>query len=300
MLKVAEPSSAGGVPTAMNWITAVLRGRACVGGEGRRPAGDVALHDLGRPGSWIGIAAALEHRDLALIDVEAIDVVAEIGEASTGDEADVAGTDDRDFHGGAPGAGAPCSKAERGSVFAGAAGTVTGRGGRACPSAAPNGRRRDNCRMNEPTSAPVALAGEPDSPSSPDSHPTALAAPEDDGPSLKFSSVGLAPVLQRAVADQGYTTMTPIQAKAIPLVLAGRDVMGAAQTGTGKTAAFSMPLLQKMLRAREREHVAGAPPGARAGARADARAGRPGRRQHQGLRQALQAARAPSSSAAST
>ena len=71
------------------------------------------------------------------------------------------------------------------------------------------------------------------------------AAPE--APSLAFSAVGLHPVLQRAVADQGYTLMTPIQAKAIPLVLAGRDVMGAAQTGTGKTAAFSLPLLHKML-----------------------------------------------------
>ena len=51
-----------------------------------------------------------------------------------------------------------------------------------------------------------------------------------------------------AVVDSGYTAMTPIQAKAIPIVLAGRDVMGAAQTGTGKTAAFTLPLLQKMLR----------------------------------------------------
>ena len=66
--------------------------------------------------------------------------------------------------------------------------------------------------------------------------------------SLQFNSVGLAESLQRAVAAQGYTTMTPIQAKAIPIVLAGRDVMGAAQTGTGKTAAFSLPLLHKMLR----------------------------------------------------
>jgi superfamily II DNA/RNA helicase len=66
-------------------------------------------------------------------------------------------------------------------------------------------------------------------------------------PSLTFSSVGLDPTLQRAVADQGYTVMTPIQAKAIPYVLAGRDIMGAAQTGTGKTAAFSLPLLHKML-----------------------------------------------------
>ncbi len=68
-----------------------------------------------------------------------------------------------------------------------------------------------------------------------------------EAPSLAFAAVGLDPILQRAVADQGYTLMTPIQAKAIPLVLAGRDVMGAAQTGTGKTAAFSLPLLQKML-----------------------------------------------------
>ena len=65
---------------------------------------------------------------------------------------------------------------------------------------------------------------------------------------LAFANVGLDPLLQRAVADQGYTLMTPIQAKAIPIVLAGRDVMGAAQTGTGKTAAFSLPLLHKMLR----------------------------------------------------
>src|SRR5580765_416917 len=66
--------------------------------------------------------------------------------------------------------------------------------------------------------------------------------------SLRFDSVGLSESLQRAVAAQGYTTMTPIQAKAIPIVLAGRDVMGAAQTGTGKTAAFSLPLLHRMLR----------------------------------------------------
>ena len=65
---------------------------------------------------------------------------------------------------------------------------------------------------------------------------------------VEFASVGLAESLQRAVAAQGYTSMTPIQAKAIPIVLAGRDVMGAAQTGTGKTAAFSLPLLHKMLR----------------------------------------------------
>ena len=63
-----------------------------------------------------------------------------------------------------------------------------------------------------------------------------------------FSNLSLAEPLARAVAEMGYETMTPIQAKSIPIVLEGRDVMGAAQTGTGKTAAFSIPLLQKMLR----------------------------------------------------
>jgi len=64
----------------------------------------------------------------------------------------------------------------------------------------------------------------------------------------RFETLALDAKLLRAVAESGYTAMTPIQAKAIPLVLAGRDVMGAAQTGTGKTAAFSLPLLQKMMK----------------------------------------------------
>jgi ATP-dependent RNA helicase RhlE len=63
-----------------------------------------------------------------------------------------------------------------------------------------------------------------------------------------FSQLSLAPSLARAVADMGYESMTPIQAQAIPVVLEGRDVMGAAQTGTGKTAAFSLPLIQRMLK----------------------------------------------------
>ena len=63
-----------------------------------------------------------------------------------------------------------------------------------------------------------------------------------------FSELQLAEPLARAVAEMGYATMTPIQAQAIPVVLQGRDVMGAAQTGTGKTAAFSLPLLQRMLK----------------------------------------------------
>src|SRR6059058_5873382 len=74
-------------------------------------------------------------------------------------------------------------------------------------------------------------------------------APEQQTPAqARFDTLPLDVKLIRAVADQGYAFMTPIQAKAIPLVLQGRDVMGAAQTGTGKTAAFSIPLLQKMMR----------------------------------------------------
>ncbi len=63
---------------------------------------------------------------------------------------------------------------------------------------------------------------------------------------MTFEQLGLAPALLRALGDCGYTTPTPIQAQAIPLVLAGNDVLGGAQTGTGKTAAFGLPLLQKL------------------------------------------------------
>ena len=59
-----------------------------------------------------------------------------------------------------------------------------------------------------------------------------------------FDSLGLKAELLRAVAEQGYTQPTPIQAQAIPVVLAGKDLLGAAQTGTGKTAGFTLPLLQ--------------------------------------------------------
>ena len=64
----------------------------------------------------------------------------------------------------------------------------------------------------------------------------------------RYADLTLAEPLRRAVADMGYETMTPIQQQAIPVVLAGQDVMGAAQTGTGKTAAFALPLLQRLLK----------------------------------------------------
>jgi len=61
-----------------------------------------------------------------------------------------------------------------------------------------------------------------------------------------FESLGLSAELLRAVTEQGYTEPTPIQAQAIPVVLSGRDLLGAAQTGTGKTAGFTLPLLQRL------------------------------------------------------
>ena len=74
------------------------------------------------------------------------------------------------------------------------------------------------------------------------STPAAEAAPE-----LTFADLGLAPELLRAVTDEGYTRPTPIQAQAIPLLISGVDIMGGAQTGTGKTAAFVLPILQRIL-----------------------------------------------------
>ena len=66
---------------------------------------------------------------------------------------------------------------------------------------------------------------------------------------MNFESLGLAPALLRALADQGYAEPTPIQAAAIPVVLEGGDLLAAAQTGTGKTAAFALPLLQHLANA---------------------------------------------------
>ncbi len=63
---------------------------------------------------------------------------------------------------------------------------------------------------------------------------------------VSFESLGLAPQLVRALQDEGYVSPTPVQEQAIPLALAGRDVVGSAQTETGKTAAFLLPILQRL------------------------------------------------------
>jgi ATP-dependent RNA helicase RhlE len=63
---------------------------------------------------------------------------------------------------------------------------------------------------------------------------------------MSFSVLGLSAELVRAVSDQGYTEPTPVQAQAIPIILEGRDVLAGAQTGTGKTAGFTLPMLQRL------------------------------------------------------
>ena len=63
---------------------------------------------------------------------------------------------------------------------------------------------------------------------------------------MNFRELGLIDPIQKALRQEGYTTPTPIQSKAIPPALAGRDVLGCAQTGTGKTCAFATPILQRL------------------------------------------------------
>ena len=71
---------------------------------------------------------------------------------------------------------------------------------------------------------------------------------------MTFQELGLNEPILRALADQGYEQPSPIQAKAIPPALTGRDVLGCAQTGTGKTCAFASPILQRLSEARTPDH----------------------------------------------
>ena len=72
---------------------------------------------------------------------------------------------------------------------------------------------------------------------------------------MTFDELGLSPNLLAAIKDAGYTTPTPIQAGAIPVALTGRDVLGIAQTGTGKTASFTLPLIERLSRGRARARM---------------------------------------------
>lgn len=74
---------------------------------------------------------------------------------------------------------------------------------------------------------------------------------------MQFCELRLAEPILRAVADEGYTRATPVQQQAIPHVLAGRDLLGCAQTGTGKTAAFALPILHRLINAADQRHAGG-------------------------------------------
>ena len=74
-------------------------------------------------------------------------------------------------------------------------------------------------------------------------------------PSNGFDGLGLCADILKAVADSGYTTPTPIQAQAIPQVLQRRDVIGIAQTGTGKTASFTLPMIEMLSRGRAKARM---------------------------------------------
>jgi ATP-dependent RNA helicase RhlE len=76
---------------------------------------------------------------------------------------------------------------------------------------------------------------------------TQISSMQYNAPAIRFEDFGLSPEILRALTEQGYAHPTPIQAEAIPIVLQGRDVMGAAQTGTGKTAGFSLPIIQLLM-----------------------------------------------------
>ena len=75
----------------------------------------------------------------------------------------------------------------------------------------------------------------------------------------KFTELNLNPALLKALESEGYTTPTPIQAQAIPHVMDGRDLLGIAQTGTGKTAAFALPILHRLAADRKRAAAQGLP-----------------------------------------
>jgi len=101
---------------------------------------------------------------------------------------------------------------------------------------------------SRPSKTKRAKTDAPQAPPSlpPSTTPTALPPPP-PSPSNSFDTLGLSAVLIKAVADAGYTEPSAIQREAIPLILSGRDIIGLAQTGTGKTAAFTLPIADRLL-----------------------------------------------------
>jgi len=108
----------------------------------------------------------------------------------------------------------------------------SGRGRRRRPAGRPRSQRAERARA-EATAASTPAA-------------TAASTSAASAPPSAFAELGLKPELQQAIAAAGYTEPTPIQVQAIPPALAGHDLLGCAQTGTGKTAAFALPILQRL------------------------------------------------------
>lgn len=86
-------------------------------------------------------------------------------------------------------------------------------------------------------------------------NPGDAAASQDVPTAAGFDALGLSPPVLQAIEESGYTTPTPIQAQAIPIVLQGRDVLGIAQTGTGKTASFTLPMIEILSRGRAKARM---------------------------------------------
>jgi superfamily II DNA/RNA helicase len=105
--------------------------------------------------------------------------------------------------------------------------------------------------VSDEIASPGASAHHPDPSSNIDPTPDAAPAAAADG----FDTLGLSPEVLRAVAESGYTTPTPIQAQGIPLVLQRRDIIGIAQTGTGKTASFTLPMIELLARGRAKARM---------------------------------------------
>ncbi|WP_408868476.1 DEAD/DEAH box helicase, partial [Asaia krungthepensis] len=123
------------------------------------------------------------------------------------------------------------------------------------PAASRGRRGRGGRKSAESSSAPT---GE----TAPAAEPEITAAPLDeamkalvDAPKPLFSELGLSTPIMRAIEEMGYEHPTPIQARAIPVVLGGQDVLGVAQTGTGKTASFTLPMLERLAGSRARARM---------------------------------------------
>ncbi len=103
--------------------------------------------------------------------------------------------------------------------------------------------------------APLAFAAPDDAELAAISEPPDIGLVAEPEPEILFADLGLSEPILRAIAEKGYRSPTPIQAQAIPAVLSGRDVMGVAQTGTGKTASFTLPMLDILSGSRARARM---------------------------------------------